>query len=85
LFYKYDDYNRPRLFVSGHNPRPQPSIDAVFRALDSARSPSEIAKIIDKSVSCATTILSKMKKAGLVSNPERGKWARVPVAMDGNL
>jgi hypothetical protein len=73
-FPKYDAAGRPRRFVTGHNPTPAPTEEAIRAALVAgprARSALFLdLPITNYAIACC---LSKMKKKGLVAN-DRGAW-----------
>ena len=72
---KYDDEGRPRLFVSGHNPHPAPSVNAVVEAVISGH-------IFTHDIEGATGLtrpaclgaLSKAVKAGRLARRGRGAY-----------
>lgn len=77
-FERYDATNRPRRFVSGHNPQPATRRDAVLRVLE--RGPMHRAAIVealDGQERAVATALSKLKLCGAVANDARGVWRKV--------
>lgn len=74
-FRKYDKYNRPREYVSGHNPINSPTMDAILTILQNGPlSRTEIAECSDKTIRQIATALSKMKKNGLIMQSGHGIW-----------
>lgn len=74
---KYDGSNRPRSFVSGHNPSPSPAQDAVLSVLSgSPMSPREIIGKTSLSKTLVSVILSKLKSRGEVVKVSHGQWRK---------
>ncbi len=75
-FAKFDEHGRPRVYVSGHNDQPSPTMDLVA---DIVRrfGPIHRAEIVSLVLltRCAVTVaLSKLKKNGTLTNPSHGVW-----------
>lgn len=68
---KFDSVGRPRMFLSGHNPMPAPTRDAIIAALK--RGPAHRSALVEI---CGTTraavacCLSKLKRSGLAVNDQ---------------
>lgn len=78
VFRRFDDFNRPRRFVPGHNPQDAPTEKAVLDAL--ASGPLHRAEVIRRtglSFHAAVVSLSKLKRRGLTINTGRGVWKAV--------
>jgi predicted Rossmann fold nucleotide-binding protein DprA/Smf involved in DNA uptake len=76
-FLKFDGAGRPRRFMSGHNPRPATTRDAVLAVL--SHGPlhrAAVAVALATSGHAVATALSKLKRDGLVVSDGRGKWRR---------
>jgi len=75
---RFDSSGRPRRFISGHNPQPSPTKDAIIAVLkDGPKHKAEIAGACGKSLHTIGVALSKMKTRALVYPVERGVWAIV--------
>ncbi len=75
-FKRYDNQRsgRPRNYVSGHNPQPSPTKDAILLALASGpKSRTELAKSGIK-IQAIATRLSKLRRKGIVENVRYGLW-----------
>lgn len=70
---KFDADNRPRTYISGHNPQPSPTLDAIIGSLKAGPKPlrSIAPNLPLRSIKVA---LSKLKKNGLVRNIRHGIW-----------
>lgn len=77
-FRKYDSSNRQRKYLSGHNLRPSPTMDAIYELLRAGPldrlSISKKTKIPAHSISAA---LSKMQNRELVHRVGHGIWERI--------
>ena|SRR6185369_15528972 len=76
LLKKFDSCGRPRRFIAGHNPHPNPTEKRILKILKS-REPvhrSEIRGTSKASIRAFSTCLSKMRRKGLVVNLQRGFW-----------
>jgi hypothetical protein len=75
-FTKYDSSNRPRRFISGHNPKPpSPNVDAIVRCLsDGPLHRLEISKRTGINQTIVGTNLSILKKLGSLRQVSRGVW-----------
>jgi hypothetical protein len=73
---RYDGSGRCRKYISGHNPMPSPTVDAICMVL--RQGPLPRAVIADRcginlrAIACA---LSKMKKRGIVRQVHHGVWS----------
>ena len=75
---RYDQHGRLRLFLSGHNPQPSPTIDAVLAAMTEPRlRRSLIAARAGLSARGVAVVLSRLKKKGVVRSAGHGLWERV--------
>lgn len=71
---RYDELGRPREYVSGHNPMPSPTLDAVRAALKwGPQHRVEIAARIGRTVSAVAQALSKLKRRGEAKSIG-GRW-----------
>lgn len=74
-FYAYDESNRPREYVSGHNPPDAETQDKILEILQKGpMKRQEISFLCSKSISPIATALSKLKHKGLVINISHGIW-----------
>jgi hypothetical protein len=73
---RYDASNRPRRFVTGHNPPPsKPTMDAVLTALDGvALTRAEIATFTQRPRTVVSTCLAKLQRAGLARKIGGRRW-----------
>lgn len=74
-FQKYDVVGRPRLFVTGHNPQPAETREAILKAL--ANGPlhrRQIATATGHTMQATAVALSKLRNAGLVRPVGAGIW-----------
>jgi hypothetical protein len=75
-FLKYDSSNRPRKYVSGHNPQVAETVNEILSVLErGSMHRSKIANLCEKPLKNIASALSKMKKQGLVEQVGRGVWA----------
>jgi hypothetical protein len=77
MFMQFDDSGRPRMFVSGHNRQPSPTIDAVLLAM--SEDPKQIRQIAADSgvpLSEVKTKLSRLKRRGIVACVSHGFWKK---------
>lgn len=76
-FKKYDPSNRPRRFVSGHNPPPPATaMDAVLEILKRGSAHRQvIADLCGKPVKNVGVALDRLRVKGLVIRVDRGVWA----------
>lgn len=73
---KYDGSNRPRSFLSGHNPMPSPTLDAITKALVCGPADrATLAEATGRSVQAIGVALSKLKHKGTVVSRGRGVWS----------
>ena len=76
IFKKYDDANRPRQYISGHNLQSSPAQEGILNALkQNPLSRTQLAKKINKAIQPTASTLSKLKKHGKVVQIKRGLWA----------
>jgi len=74
---KFDTSGRPRKFISGHNPHPATTINAVLSALSSGpRHRKEIASDLGMSLQGVAVALSRLRAQGRAITGGRGVWAR---------
>ncbi len=74
-----DSLNRPRRYVSGHNPQSSPTIEAIMSALaEGPKERSEMLVRVGRPKRAVATCLSKLKRWGLVFNYPHGVWQRTP-------
>jgi hypothetical protein len=77
-FSKYDGSGRPRHFLSGHNPRESPTLDAVIQVLSEATHPlsrKEISSVLPElSFQAIVVMLSKLRRSGKAEPAARGRW-----------
>jgi hypothetical protein len=79
-FPKYDDSNRPRLYVTGHNPGPRPLQDAILAALGAGPLHREqIAQRCGCPLRVVATALSRLRHTGEAAPIGKGFWKRVAV------
>lgn len=74
---KYDPQGRPREYLSGHNPMPAPTVDAVLGAL--ASGPLQRTEIVARTgltTHAVAVALSRLKRRGLVANVSHGCWSK---------
>lgn len=72
---RYDASNRPRIYVSGHNPIKAPAQDAVIEVIGKeAISLKTISERSEKPESVIRNALTRLKKKGLVRQVSRGIW-----------
>jgi hypothetical protein len=77
-FRKYDAANRPKKYVSGHNPIASPTMDAIYKALGCGPLDRRSISIkIEIPVLPVASALSKMKNKGLVRRAGHGIWERI--------
>lgn len=75
-FYKYDSANRPRVYVSGHNPQPGKTRDAIIDCLaNGVTTVSEMVSFGFASSQSVKVALSRMVKLGLISRVSHGKYS----------
>lgn len=74
----FDHMNRPRRFVSGHNPRSSPTCDAVldFLSNNGNSSPASIADGIGIHCQLVKTTLWKLQQKCLVKRIGRAQWVK---------
>lgn len=75
---RYDEHNRPRRFLSGHNPHPSPTADRIAGALLAAGGPMSVPELTAATgigTQALKVCLSKMKARGQVRHLKRGQWA----------
>lgn len=73
---RYDGVGRRREYISGHNPTPSPTTDAICAAL--RRGPlhrSVIAAMCGLGLQATAVALSKLKKRGIVRQVRNGVWS----------
>lgn len=74
-FARFDESNRPRSFIPGHNSSPSPTIDAVIAGLASGPLHRRVlAERIGIPLRATVTCLSKLHRRGVVANQGRGRW-----------
>lgn len=76
-FLKFDTSNRPRRYLSGHNPPPEPStMQAILKALETGPKHREviIRELRLLSRQAIIVCLSKLKGRKLIVNTSRGVW-----------
>lgn len=74
-FPKYDKSNRPRQYVSGHNPVDAPTVTAIQELLVQGNlSRQQIIEALGKPEHSVAVALSKMKRQGLAVQVARGVW-----------
>ena len=72
---RYDDQGRPRRYISGHNPMPSPTRDAIRKALgEGPEHRTLLAQTADTSIHAIGVALTRMKKAGEVEPCGNGFW-----------
>lgn len=72
---KYDDSNRSRQFITGHNPPDAPAQALVIRLLyQGAVTPSDLSARFGFSPSFSRTVLSLLGKKGIAVRVARGVW-----------
>lgn|SRR3990167_1358778 len=74
-FTAYDSINRPRRYISGHNPQDRSTQDAVLAVLkDGELSAREISDRSKKGLHAIKTAISKLHKQGRVYHVKHGVW-----------
>lgn len=72
---KFDEYGRPRKFLSGHNPQASPTMSAITTSLTfGPLSRQQLSDRTGISVLSIATALSKMKRTGHVEQIRHGVW-----------
>lgn len=72
---RFDTSNRPRVYISGHNPMKSPAQDAVLEAIGAESvNAKTIAGRCRKARTIISATLTKLKKKGLVRQVSRGIW-----------
>lgn len=75
-FEKFDSTNRPRRFMSGHNPPNASTMNAIVAALRiGPTTRQQLAALIGINVCAIATALSKLKRVGRVHPVIPGTWA----------
>lgn len=76
-FLKYDKSNRPRKYISGHNPRKRKTINGLMKAINNGkRTIKEFRKCLrDNTTSSIKTALSKMTAKNMISRTNHGEYA----------
>jgi hypothetical protein len=80
-FNKYDGANRPRKFISGHNPQPAGTMDAILIALTNKpqMTCADLVSVVNKPPTAIKTALSKMVKTDKLIRVGHGIYARKTV------
>ena len=74
-FAAYDSSNRPRNYISGHNPHPSNTLDSVLEILQNGESSAiKISEYTKKSLGSIKTALSKLHKQGKIFHVKHGIW-----------
>jgi hypothetical protein len=74
-FYKYDKSNRPRKYVSGHNPVKSFTKDLLLKILyNNQLSNQDIIKLTNKTKNQINSCLCRLKKQGILKNIKYGLW-----------
>lgn len=73
-FLKFDASGRPRIYVTGHNPAPSPTVDSVLAALMTSGDLADIAAMTGLPIRSIAVCLSKLKRQGKIIHVGRGKW-----------
>lgn len=75
---KFDKSNRPRQYISGHNPQVATAQQEILHVLErGGLHRVRIAQLCNKSVGNISTVLGKLKKNRLVKQIGRGVWALI--------
>lgn len=75
-FLKFDASNRPRGYVSGHNPHPALTQTEILRILErGSMHRNQIARLCEKPIHCVAIALTRLKQKGFVVQVGRGVWA----------
>lgn len=76
VFEKFDASNRPRQYISGHNPHPAPTQTEILRILErGGMHRNQIARLCERPIGSIATALGKLKRKGSVVQIGRGVWA----------
>lgn len=72
---RYDAQGRPRLFISGHNDHPSPTLDAILALLqDGPLARRDLIARMATTEQAVAVALSKLKRAGRVEQAAPGVW-----------
>lgn len=77
-FQRYDDFGRPRRFVSGHNPVSHPVADAIVAYLAATSAPvsaGDVGRVTGQAMETARESLDRLAKKGVVARVGRGRYA----------
>lgn len=71
---KFDETNRPRIYIAGHNPPEREAMDALMKKIESGKKSINDLYFIDKSKATVRTTLSRMVKIKMIVRVKPGEY-----------